>query len=53
LFTGSDGEVAQDIEAFRNLGVRHLLFNFARDTLPESIAAIERFASKVLPLAGK
>lgn len=53
LFTGSDGDVAQDIEAFRKLGVRHLLFNFARDTLPESIAAIERFASKVLPLAGK
>jgi len=53
LFTGSDAEVARDIAAFRALGVRHLLFNFARDTLNESLAAIERFATKVLPLAGE
>jgi hypothetical protein len=45
--------VAQDITAFRGLGVRHLLFNFARDTLADSLAAVERFASQVLPLAGK
>lgn len=50
-FTGSDAEVAQDIRAFRSLGVRHLLFNFVRHTLAESIAAMERFAQKVLPLA--
>src|SRR5690349_17411464 len=37
LFTGSDAEVARDIEAFRALGVRHLLFNFARATLAESL----------------
>jgi probable F420-dependent oxidoreductase len=49
LFTGSDAEVSQDIEAFRKLGVKHLLFNFARDTLAESLAAIERFAVNVLP----
>src|SRR6185295_18274049 len=53
LFTGSDAEVAQDIATFRSLGVRHLLFNFVRATLSESLAAMERFASKVLPLAGK
>jgi probable F420-dependent oxidoreductase len=50
-FTGSDEEVAQDIRAFRGVGVRHLLFNFVRSTLPESLAAMERFAAKVLPLA--
>ena len=51
LFTGSDTEVARDIGAFRSLGVRHLLFNFVRATLSESLAAMERFAAQVLPLA--
>jgi hypothetical protein len=51
LFTGSDAEVARDIGAFRALGVRHLLFNFVRGTLSESLAAMERFAAQVLPLA--
>jgi probable F420-dependent oxidoreductase len=51
VFTGSDADVAQDIVTFRLLGVRHLLFSFARSTLPESLAALERFADKVLPLA--
>lgn len=50
-FTGSDEEVAQDIRAFRAVGVQHLLFNFVRPTLPDSLAAMERFAAKVLPLA--
>ena len=51
LFTGSDADVAGDIAAFRSLGVRHLLFNFVRSTLTESLAATERFAAQVLPLA--
>jgi probable F420-dependent oxidoreductase len=51
LFTGSDAEVATDIGAFRSLDVRHLLFNFVRATLNESLAAMERFATQVLPLA--
>ncbi len=50
-FTGTDEEVAQDIRAFRAVGVRHLLFNFVRSTLDGSLAAMERFAAKVLPLA--
>jgi alkanesulfonate monooxygenase SsuD/methylene tetrahydromethanopterin reductase-like flavin-dependent oxidoreductase (luciferase family) len=52
-FTGTDADVAQDIKAYRALGVQHLLFNFARPTLKESLAAMERFAAKVLPLAGQ
>jgi len=51
LFTGSDADVAGDVAAFRSLGVRHLLFNFVRSTLSESLAATERFAAQVLPLA--
>jgi probable F420-dependent oxidoreductase len=50
-FTGSDAEVAGDIRAFGALGVRHLLFSFARPTLAESLSALERFAEHVLPLA--
>jgi probable F420-dependent oxidoreductase len=48
VFTGSDADVIQDIAAFRALGVRHLLFSFARPTLAESISAMERFSDKVL-----
>ena len=53
LFTGSDAEVARDIDVFRSLGVRHLLFNFVRATLAESLSAMERFAAQVLPLVGR
>jgi probable F420-dependent oxidoreductase len=53
LFTGSDVDVASDISAFRALGVRHLLFNFVRGNLSESLAAMERFVAKVLPLADR
>ncbi|MEQ1880643.1 MAG: LLM class F420-dependent oxidoreductase [Burkholderiales bacterium] len=51
ILTGSDAEVAQDMRALRALGVRHLLFSFVRRTLDDSIAAMERFTAKVLPLA--
>jgi F-type H+-transporting ATPase subunit beta len=45
VFTGSDADVIQDIAGFRALGVRHLLFTFARPTLGESISAMERSVS--------
>jgi probable F420-dependent oxidoreductase len=48
LFTGGDQEVVEDIRAMKALGVQHLLFNFQRATLADSLAAMERFASKVL-----
>jgi len=53
LFTGDDADVANDIRAFERLGVRHLLFNFVRASLSESIAAVERFATRILPLVVK
>jgi len=53
LFTGSDAEVARDIDVLRSLGVRHVLFNFVRATLPESLSAMERFSAQVLPLVGR
>lgn len=52
LFTGSDDDVAGDIGAFHELGVSSLLFNFARVSLAESLAAMERFVTLVLPNTG-
>ena len=53
LFTGNDEQVAQDIRDLRACGVNHLLFNFVRSTLEESLTAVERFAATVLPLAAE
>ncbi len=49
LFTGTDDDVAADIVAFRELGVANLLFNFVRADLAQSLAAMERFVTEVLP----
>ena len=53
LFTGNDDDVAGDISAFRQLGVRHLLFNFVRASLSETLIAMERFVSVVVPRAAR
>jgi probable F420-dependent oxidoreductase len=50
LFTGTDADIVEDIQQLRQIGVRHLLFSFQRATLPQSLASMERFAAKVLPL---
>jgi probable F420-dependent oxidoreductase len=52
LFTGSDEQVAEDIAAFRALGVKDLLFSFIRRSLDESLEAMERFSGEVLPRVG-
>ena len=49
LMSGSANAVAEDIARLGEAGVRHCLFNFQRDTLVESIAAMERFAAEVMP----
>lgn len=51
LFSGSDEEVAGDIRALREMGVQHLLFNFQRSNLEASLASMEHFVAKILPLA--
>ena len=35
--------------AFADIGVRHFMFNFQRDTLEETLARMERFATTVRP----
>ena len=53
LMTGNATAVAEDIVRLGEAGVRHCLFNFQRDTLAESIAAMERFAAEVMPKVAK
>jgi probable F420-dependent oxidoreductase len=53
LLTGSDQNIVEDAQRLRAAGVRHLLFNFQRATLEESLACMERFAGEVLPLIDK
>jgi probable F420-dependent oxidoreductase len=50
LLTGSDQDIAADAQRLREVGVKHLLFNFQRATLQESVDSLERFAAQVLPL---
>lgn len=52
LFTGNAEQVAGDIRTLRDMGVQHLLFNFQRADLQQTMASMERFAAEVLPLAG-
>ncbi len=49
LFTGSDADVVEDILRFKEMGMNELLFSFQRTTLEESLAAMERFASEIMP----
>lgn len=50
LCTGTAQQIADDIHGLAELGVEHLLFNFVRASLDETLAAIERFAEEVRPL---
>jgi probable F420-dependent oxidoreductase len=53
ICTGSAAEIAEDIDALAGLGVNHLLFNFQRPTLEETIATMEHFAGDIRPLASQ
>jgi probable F420-dependent oxidoreductase len=50
LVTGSAAEIAQDIEALSEAGVRDLVLNFQRDTLEQSLDGMQRFTDEVRPL---
>ncbi len=51
LCTGTPAQIAEDIERLAELGVAHLLFNFVRATLDETLDAMTRCAEEILPLA--
>ena len=49
LCTGTDAQIADDINQLAEAGVDHLLLNFARPTLDETLAEMDRFASDIRP----
>ena len=51
IFTGAPSQIADDIKTFEEIGVRHLMFNFQRETLDDTLGAMDRFATSVRPLA--
>ena len=50
ILTGSAADIAGDINALGDLGVRHVLFNFLGAEVAESVGNMEAFASEIMPL---
>ncbi|MDH3714251.1 MAG: LLM class F420-dependent oxidoreductase [Gammaproteobacteria bacterium] len=50
LLTGSAGQIAEDIGALGEFGVRHLVLNFQRETLERSLDSMQHFADVIRPL---
>ena len=50
VFTGSPAQIAGDIKAFEELGVRHIMLNLQSDTLDGSLSRMDRFAGNVKSL---
>ncbi len=52
ILLGSSEQTAEDIARMAEIGVRSMVFNFLRASLSQSLEAMERFASEVIPKAG-
>ena len=50
LMTGAAAQIASDIDALGELGVRDLVLNLQRDTLEQSLASMQHFADEIRPL---
>ncbi len=51
LLTGSGQDIAEDIQALEELGVGDLMLGFTRDTLEQSLDAMQSFADEIWSLA--
>jgi probable F420-dependent oxidoreductase len=51
LLTGSPAQIAEDIAALGDLGVRDLVLNLQRETLEQSLASMQHFVDEIRPLA--
>jgi probable F420-dependent oxidoreductase len=49
ILSGSPAEIADDIHELEKLGVSDLVLNLQRDTLQQSLDAMQQFADEVLP----
>ena len=52
LLTGSSDDMAADIAAFAQAGVRHVCLTFQTASLPETLERMQRFAEQVMPRYG-
>jgi probable F420-dependent oxidoreductase len=50
ILTGNSRQIAEDIAALGELGVRDLVLNLQRDTLEQSLASMQHFAEEIRPL---
>ena len=50
VFTGTPEQIAGDVRAFEELGVRHLMVGLQADSVDESLGRMDRFADSVRPL---
>ena len=50
LLTGKAEDIAEDIIALAELGVRDLVFNFQRETLEQSLDSMQHFADVIQPM---
>lgn len=50
-FAGEPEQIAEDIRELEALGVSEMVFDFRSPTLSESLERMERFATRILPLA--
>jgi probable F420-dependent oxidoreductase len=50
LCTGTSEQIAEDINALSDAGVEHLLLNFVRPTVEETLDEMDRFSSDVRPM---
>ncbi len=51
LFTGSADDIAGDVQALRELGLNHLVLQFLRETLEETLDSMTEFAEEIRPKA--
>ena len=49
-FMGTAEQIALDVAEFAGVGVGHLVFDFRRDEVAETVGVMEEFAERVMPL---
>ena len=50
LPTGTPPQIADDIKRYADVGVRHMMVNLQGDTLEQTLARMQRFADRIMPL---
>ena len=49
--TGTPRQIADDIKRYEDLGVCHMMVNLQGDTLEQTLARLQRFADRMMPLS--